>query len=408
MSRDAKRIAVEEIRAGMYVEALDRPWTETDFVFQGMRVDTTEDIERLRAVCRHVYVSPATLDEPTQPGAEDARRSTFRGADAGRESSSDNAIRERTPRGFREELPRARMLREQARDLITTVHADIESGRTVDVRGAREVVAEMIDSVARHPDALLWFTQIKNRDAYTALHSLNVCMLSITLASALDLDEADVQEMGVGALLHDVGKIRIPLAILNKPGRLTDEEFALMRRHPEYGVDILRDSPDLTPASLEIVLSHHERLDGSGYPNGLAGAQLSTYTQIVAIADVYDAVTSDRVYQKGRTPAEALKLMHGTDDREFNGRMLRVFEQTMGVHPPGSVVELNTGEVGLVLPDSVGAEEPVVLIVLDHRKRRYYPQRVRDLSRFPSFRIARVLQPGTYDIDVDDYAEDMH
>lgn len=403
MSNYTKKIAAKELQIGMYVEALDRAWLDTEFTYQGMRVETVEELERLQSTCEHVYVSMAPSAEQIDTPGAGTRGHAGAPAAAG-PADSPPTERDQAPRSFQAEVPRARVIREQARLLVTTIHGDVSAGRPVDTEGAREVVVDMMDSVSRHPDALVWFTNLKNRDQYTALHSLNVCMLAITLASAAGLDAASVEEMGVGALLHDVGKLKVPLEVLNKPGKLTDEEFALMKKHPEFGVEILRDSPDLTPESIEIVLAHHERLNGTGYPRGLAANELSLYTQIVAIADVYDAMTSDRVYHKGRSPADVLGIMRNADN-VFNDELLRIFAERMGAYPPGSLVELNTGEVGLVLPGGSDQEKPTVLIVLDHRKRRYYPQRVRDLSRFPNFKVVRVLAAGAYGIDVNDYAE---
>jgi putative nucleotidyltransferase with HDIG domain len=385
-----KKIEVQALRHGMYVEALDRPWIDTPYLLEGIAIENDSDIDELTALCEYVYISS---DEPPD--------------DDERDHDDGNVIPpigDRAPRSFQDELPAARQIHANAKGLVKTAYQG--DGQKPDTAAIAEVVDQMMDSVARHPDALVWFSNLKNRDEYTAIHSLNVCMLAVTLATYVGNDVRAIKEMGIGALLHDIGKIKIPLEVLNKPGKLTSEEYTLMKKHPEYGVEILKNSPDLTPASIEIVRDHHERLNGSGYPSGRRGAEISYYSQIVAIADVYDAMTSDRVYQKGRSPSEALKLMLSFEG-DFNDELLRQFADYLGDYPVGTLVELNTGEVGFVIPSGERQEKPTVLLVLDYKKRRYFPQRVRDLMRFPKFFVNRMLAPGTYGVDVDDYAENL-
>ena len=392
MALHRKKIDTRDLRIGMYVEALDRPWLETPYLLEGVEVNTDEDIDELRALCAYVYIRS---DEPET--AEDK-------TPAGYGEGVIPPLGERTPRSFRQELSAARQIHSNARGLIRTIHEEIAENRRPDTAAVTEVVEQMMDSVARHPDALVWFSNLKSRDEYTAIHSLNVCMQAVSLATFVGNDERAIKEMGIGALLHDVGKIKVPLAILNKPGKLTEAEYDEIKKHPQYGVEILQKASGLTPAGLDIVRDHHERLNGRGYPAGLRGSEISYYTQIVAIADVYDAMTSDRIYQKGRTPAEALKLMSSFEG-DFNDELLRQFTDYHGEYPVGTLVELNTGEVGFVIPTPERQEKPTVLLVLDYKKRRYFPQRVRDLMRFPKFFVNRMLAPGTHGVDVEDYAE---
>ena len=386
-----KKIEVRDLRPGMFVEALDRPWLETPYLLEGVAIENQADIDKLQSLCAFVYISS---EEPPADTPEEAAA----------KANELPALGDQTPRSFREELPAARAIHSNAKGLVKALHGDVLEGEKLDTEAVAEVVERMMDSVSRHPDALVWFSNLKDRDEYTAIHSLNVCMLAVTLATWVGNDARAIKEMGIGALLHDVGKLKVPLEVLNKPGKLTDEEYAIMKKHPEYGVEILKNSPDLTHASLEIVRDHHERLNGKGYPAGRKGSEISYYSQIAAIADVYDAMTSDRVYQKGRAPAQALKLMMSFEG-DFNDELLRQFADYLGDYPIGSMVELNTGEVGFVIPSPERQEKPTVLLVLDFKKRRYFPQRVRDLMRFPKFHVTRMLAPGSHGVDVDDYAE---
>lgn len=393
-----RKIKTSELRQGMYVEALDRPWLETGFLYQGVPVRCQDDIDALARNARYVYVTDRTDERAPdiQPAATTGK--------AARPSAGELA-RDRSPRKFFRELSAARQVRASTRELISNVHRDIRAGRGVNVEMAQRVVEQMTDSVARHAEALVWFTTLKNRDDYTAEHSMNVCMFAVTFGSYLGLDDERLITLGMGALLHDIGKIRVPLAILNKPGRLTAEELVEVRKHPQYGVDILKDESVLSPESLDMVLSHHERLDGSGYPRRLVDDQISYFSQLLAIVDVYDAMTSHRVYHRGRSPAEVLALMSEETDI-YNDALLEQFRDCIGDYPVGNLVELNTGEVGFVVPriEPGDRDLPLLLMVLDHNKRRYYPQRIQDLARFERFEIARSLPCGSYNVDVEELA----
>ncbi|MBS61902.1 Metal-dependent phosphohydrolase, HD subdomain [Salinisphaera sp. T5B8] len=397
MLRYAKKIPVTELEPGMYVEALDRPWLETDYPLEGVHIKSRADIERLSRQVEYVYISappkPNRIPLPARPEP----------AGFSRRGLAPAAVYSRSPQSFSAELAQARLIREQARDFVRSIQADARAGHAVDEGDARELVVQMMASVSRNPDALVWFTNLKNRDEYTALHSMNVCMLSVALATTMGEPETEVEEMGVGALLHDIGKMKVPMDILHKPARLSTAEFEVIKQHPQYGVQLLEQGSQLSRDSLRIVLEHHERMNGRGYPGGLKGDEISYYAQIVAIADVYDAMTSDRVYQQSRSPGEVMKLMSRSQG-DFNPALLDRFVHTLGAYPVGSLIELNTGEVGFVVPGDPGQKRPLMLVVLDHRKRRYFPQRVRDLNRFPNFRIVRTLANGAYGVDIDDYA----
>jgi putative nucleotidyltransferase with HDIG domain len=397
MLRYAKKIPVTELEPGMYVEALDRPWLETDYLLEGVYIETRADIERLSRQVEYVYISaPPKTHRVPLPARPEPLGFSRRGV-------APAAVYSRTPQSFSAELAQARLIRDQARDFVLSIQADARAGDKLEDRDARELVVQMMASVSRNPDALVWFTNLKNRDEYTALHSMNVCMLSVALATTMGEPEANVEEMGVGALLHDVGKMKVPMDILHKPARLSADEFAVVKRHPQYGVQLLEQGSQLSAESLRIVREHHERMNGHGYPDGLQGDQISHYAQIVAIADVYDAMTSDRVYQDSRSPGEVMKLMSRSQG-DFNPELMGQFVHTLGAYPVGSLIELNTGEVGFVVPSEERQPRPTILVVLDHRKRRYFPQRMRDLNRFPRFRIVRTLANGDYGVDIDDYA----
>ena len=248
-------------------------------------------------------------------------------------------------------------------------------------------------------------SQLKNRDEYTTQHSLNVSIFSILFGRHLGLPERQMRTLGYGALLHDIGKMRVPLEILNKPGRLTDKELALLKKHPEYGRDILSEGEGIPSSVIDIVYSHHERIDGSGYPQGLMGEEISRNVYIVAIADVYDAETSDRSYRMGISPHEALSLMYGLMPQTFPSELVEEFIRCLGIYPVGSVVELDSGEVCVVMTVNRRMSlRPLLVMVLDRNKQPLPAYKMLDIEIHAQagsdVKIKKILQPDSYGIDV--------
>jgi HD-GYP domain-containing protein (c-di-GMP phosphodiesterase class II) len=408
------RVNVEDLRPGMYVVELDRPWLETPFLFQGFAIESDQDLARLRSCCRFVYVDEARGEaapsrrRPTAPRRPDPPRREARltGLPPVAAAPSPRAAKVLVP--FEEEVHTGRRLHDQTKAHIYQMFRDVRLGRSVDTAGARILVKGMVGSIMRNPNALIWMTQLKNRDEYTALHSLNVCVLSVTFGRHLGLGEEALVELGMGALMHDIGKIKVPLDVLNKPGRLTLEEFDLMKQHPLYGRDILNGSRDLSSTIIDVAYSHHERMSGHGYPLGKTGDAISRYGKMVAIVDVYDAITSDRVYHTGMSAIEALKRLYEWRKDSFDEYLVEQFIQCLGIYPVGTTVELTTGEIGLVVAVNETAKlKPKVVVVMDADKRPCRPHRIVDLEREsrrsgggPSVR--RVLESGSYGIRLRD------
>lgn len=221
-------------------------------------------------------------------------------------------------------------------------------GRAIQVDGCVSVVNEIIGSVERNPGALVSLMRLKTQDEYTYLHSVAVCTLMVALARTLQLPEAQVRNAGLAGMLHDMGKARIPLTVLNKPGRLTDPEFALMRRHPQWGHEMLVESGGAGPLALDVCLHHHEKIDGSGYPEALAGERISLHARLGAICDVYDAITSARPYKEAWDPGEAVRRMAQWKGH-FDPQLFQAFVKTVGIYPVGSLVRLQSGRLAVVL-----------------------------------------------------------
>jgi len=415
-----RRVETKNLAIGMYVVELDRPWLGTPFLFQGFEIQTQDEINQLRKLCQYVYV----LSEPPAQGTKPRKRLPLGTARMTTEIISRPRIdlahlvqvkpierhRYRNEVQIEAELPRAAKIEREAKASLQTILEDVRLGRSINASGAREVVAQMVESCIANPDALAVLTQLKNAHEYTAEHGLRVCTLAIVFGRHLEMSPEQLNLLGVGALLHDVGKMKVPEEILNKPDKLTDEEFAIMRSHVPEGMKILDSVTGIAPASLEVVERHHERYGGAGYVRGLTGDDIQPFGMIAAIVDCYDAITSDRVYHKGVSTHDALTQMYGWRGRDFHPGLVEQFIQCMGIYPIGSVVELTDGSIGVVI--SINRERrllPKVAIAVNNGQTSQTAGRVLDLmagveegTRAP-IEIHRVLPPGSHGVSPVDY-----
>jgi HD-GYP domain-containing protein (c-di-GMP phosphodiesterase class II) len=242
---------------------------------------------------------------------------------------------------------------------------------------------------------------------------MNVCVLLLVFGHFLGLDKDSLQQLGLAGLLHDIGKVRVPLEVLNKPDKLTDGEFDLIKRHPLHGLSILLDAGALPRKVLNVAHCHHERIVGGGYPRGLQGKAINFFSRLASIVDVYDALTSDRAYRKGMSSPDAFKLMNQWRGQQLDGMLLDKFVQCIGDFPSGSLVELQSGEVGIIIPPGRNNRlKAIVMLLLDPFKRKYYPLRIVDYatvddSRDSKLQIKRVLPKGKYGINPIEYAPEV-
>lgn len=398
-----RQIDIRHLKQGMYVAELDRPWLESPFLFQGFVVDSEEDLQTLKSLCEYVHIDLEKGDD-IDSSITHAQTLNRKFIDLKQRSRPEIAV------SFEQEISKAREIHEQTRTQIDTMFLDVRMGKNLDVSGAKEVVSDMVNSIVRNPDAMQWLTNLRKRDEYTAIHSLNVCIFSLTFGRYLGLNTEELNELGVGALLHDIGKMRVPLEILNKEGKLTDEEYAVVRSHASCGHEILKKTIGLPASTAEIAYSHHERKNGEGYPRGLKEEEIHLYARVVSIVDIYDAITSDRVYHHGMNTLDALKNMFEWRENDLDSELVERFIQCLGIYPIGSLVELNSEEVGIVISVAQGRRlTPMIMLVRNAEKNVMMPPKVIDLSRFKTdgseqpLEIRRVLEPNTYGIDVREY-----
>ncbi|MFW5970008.1 MAG: HD-GYP domain-containing protein [Halofilum sp. (in: g-proteobacteria)] len=420
------KLPVACLRPGLYVTALDRPWLETPFLFQGFAIENTSEVRTLGRYCDFVYVDadqsdPDELHAARRQAEKDALTSgdpavtpkaTTRTKSSPRRESPRVAETggERFPadRRFRESVAAAKAGRDQARQAIDRLMEDLRFGRSVDTRAAREAVEELVTRVSADASAALWLTNLKNRDEYTSIHCVNVCVLALAFGLDLGLDHGELVNLGTGALLHDVGKTKTPGGILNKPGPLDLREFEIMKRHPEDGYQLLAAGGVTTKEVLDIVRLHHERAAGTGYPFGLKGDEIPLLVRIVALVDTYDAMTSDRAYRNAISADDALNQLYRHEHDAFGVDLVEAFIRCLGIFPVGSVVELDNGAIGVVVRTRPDARlQPILRMVRTPDGDTYRKRLLVNLAEpshadetNPASRIARALTPASAGIDI--------
>lgn len=375
-----KRIHVEDVRLGMFIHGFAGSWLDHPFWRNRFLLEDPADLARIRAsAVREVWidVSQGADVPPEAPVAE--------AVEAPQDIVPLQAYDERVQRLLEPvsqsvELQRAARLLASARGAVKDMFQDARMGRAIDRQVMRAVADDIADSVTRNAGALISLARVKTADEYTYMHSVAVCALMVALARQLGLPDDETRAAGFAGLLHDVGKADIPLEILNKPGRLTDEEFAIVREHPRKGWERLRAAGIDDAVALDVCLHHHERYDGTGYPDRLAGEGISLVARMGAVCDVYDAITSNRPYKAGWDPAESLKRMASWKGH-FDERVFQAFVRSLGIYPVGSLVRLSNGRLAVVVePSPRSLLKPVVKTVFSTRSgERVVPERI-DLS----------------------------
>lgn len=311
-------------------------------------------------------------------------------------------------RGGGREFQHARTIFRRAQDLTRFLLEAVSADRGIDVDAAKSAVSDCVRSILRNPDPLLWMGRIR-RDEHTAEHCLNTGLLAIAFGRHLGVGEDDLNTLGMAGLLHDVGKMHTPPALLNKEGPLDAQEYLVMQKHTWQGRDILRGHRKVSRTAVDVAHSHHEHLDGSGYPRRIGAGAITDFTRIIMLCDVYDAITSDRSYRKGASSLEALRIIAEQTGRKFDPKLARRFTDFIGPYPPGSVVELRSGEVGVVVGSNARHRHLPRVIVVRDREGRAGTERVLDLeqeARRGSTQLIRDLLPnGGGGVRVEDYVE---
>ncbi len=382
----------------MYVCELDRPWLETPFILQGFKITSLEEIDTIAEHCEFVYIE----------GTEDAWL------------AAEERVVEKKPKGRvktytnsasnKQEYGRAASVHEKARGLTRSFMDDVRLGQGINIQEVKASVSDCVSSILRNPDAMMWMSKIRKKDEYTSEHSLNVGLLAISFGRHLGASEEDLNKLGLAGMLHDVGKMRTPTEVLNKEGQLSMEEFAIIKDHAVHGRDILMAHKNVYHGAVDVAYSHHEALDGTGYPRKIKASGITDFTRIVTLCDVYDAITSDRVYKQGRSSLDALKIMYQNKGTKFDDKLVGEFISCIGLYPPGSIVELKNGQVGIVISTNYRHRHlPKVLLLRDENKMPK-PESVLDLERHAksqdqSVMIKTVIPNGSHGIRIESYIQ---
>lgn len=378
-----KKVDSSQLRVGMYVQDLDCSWIEHPFVRSRFVLTSEDEIRKIvGANIRNVVIDcNKGIDVEDAPTVAEARAQT--------ESELQALMSKRTaapaspPRTtMADELQRAANIRRQAAGLVREVMQDARLGKAIELDRVSPMVEHITASILRNPGALLGLLRIKSKDDYTFLHSVSVCTLLVAFCRSRNMNEETTYQAGLGGLLHDTGKALVPDHILNKPGRLSDDEFNIIRKHPQDGYEILQRTPAIGPIPLDITLHHHERRDGSGYPDRQGGDDISELAQMAAIVDVYDAITADRCYHKGLPAAEALRKIYEWSKFHFNPVYAQEFVRCVGIYPVGTLVLLESGRLAVVVePHESSLLTPKVNVFYDTNKKSFIQPQTVDLAR---------------------------
>jgi HD-GYP domain-containing protein (c-di-GMP phosphodiesterase class II) len=403
-----KEVPVEQLQFGVYISELDRPWTDTPFLFQGFVLEDEKQLETLKKYCKKVYVDPEkSTDLP--------ERSQLMTSPVGKKH--DSVLASITRKVVYEEkvsvdveLPAARAAQNKTEVALRDVLDTVRAGKVIDAPRVREAVTSMTDSVVRNPDAMLLLSKMKERSDYSHDRAIGVSIYMITFGRFLQLPREQLDLLGMLGLLQDVGKMRLPAGLLEKKGQLSEEERKLCHSHLEQSIAILKETPGLPPELPALASLHHERYDGSGYPEGLKGPEIGLFGSIAGMIDCFDALTRQRPYADALSPSNALSKLYDWRDVQFDGSLVQQLIQCIGIYPVGAAVELNTGEIGIVIAQNlVRRLQPRVMVVLDAKGNPIRPQKILDLVKEPKagpdlpYRIKRTLEKGSVALDAAEF-----
>ena len=394
--RHHEKIDVKDLRVGMFVVELDIPWEESSFMFQGLEIRSPADVLAIQKECKHVWVD---YDEFSLQQAKSA--STGLPANPNGFGSSNNVQVE-------DELDEAAEVHKLASDTITNLFEEIRLGAEIDGSKVKKAVNGCVDSILRNPDASVWLTRIQAKDEHTAQHSMNVGALSIVMGKSMGMSTRELEDIGICGMLHDVGKTSLSQELLDHTGPLDEAQMQEMQRHTRYGRDILVSTKSVMSGAADVAHSHHERPDGLGYPRKLTDDSIPVFAKIVSIAEAYDTMTTSQPYRVACSPSDALQELYAQRGKQFDEDLVVRFIDSIGIFPPGSIVEMLNGEVGIVLANTNDKLRPRVIMILDAIGEPT-AQRIVDLSQLDSddqgdpYQIKTTHRDGSYGINVGDF-----
>lgn len=397
------KIHVRDLVIGMYIARLDRPWVETPFPIQGFHIKTLEDIDTLQHHCEYVYVDfernnlPKGLrgNQPQSKATSDA---------TGKVLKSRKAYKTTSP--INKEIHTATQLHKEIAVAVDHVMDKLRDGKPLSLNEIKNAANKMVDSITRNPDAMVWVCKIKDKDTHTYHHSIRASVWAIAYGRHLGLSKEDLQTLAMGVLLCKVGKTKLPSELLSSAGLLTADDVKLMKKHVEYGVEILKETPGISDNIISIVWCHRERHDGSGYPRRLCGDQIPFLGKIAGIVDYYETLINPRPGIEPLTSSGAMAKLHDQRGNLFQREIVEEFIKAIGIYPTGTIVQLSSGEVGVITEQNPERRlRPVVTLVLDEHKKPFRIRRIINLLKQTKDKhgkrldICKSLPQGAYDID---------
>ncbi|MDE2092114.1 MAG: DUF3391 domain-containing protein [Gammaproteobacteria bacterium] len=391
---------VEQLEKGMYVAELDRPWIGTPFLFQGFIIESDEELAQLRELCKHVFIDD--LKSSADLNIQKKLHSAVRG--------STITVEFQEWKGLEKLRETIKKIKTQSDDTVVRLTQYAESDPS-DIREhfqeTRSTVSRLIETIAADPKTSQWMRILSEQDASMGRHAMNTTTLAIGFAGALGWDTALKAVVGEGAMLHDIGMSRIPKQIRDKPGKLSPEEYKLIKLHPGYAADRIALNPGIDPRIIEIVRHHHERLDGSGYPDGLKDEMIPDYVQLVSICDVYDSYITDQCYRRKFTSSAAVARITRRASKDFSKELIESFIRWIGIYPLGSLVYLRNKSLAIIVAsDEKKRLQPTVLLVRDSAGKTLLPRRTLNLQFIESaglsteWGLREIVDPKTVEIDV--------
>jgi len=372
------RINVKQLRLGMYIHELCGSWMDHPFWRGAFLLDNPHDLKTLLATGLDVWI-----DDSKGLGVADGEDEKAVAAEVETTlAQADTSAKPAQRVDVAQEAARAIKICAKSKQAVSSMFKEARMGKALSSGDALPIVEEISTSVMRNPGALIGLARLKNKDDYTYMHSVAVCALMVSLARQMGLNDEQIRQAGLAGLLHDVGKMTIPLGILNKPGKLTDAEFKAVQNHPIEGHKMLLEGSGISEAALDVCLHHHEKVDGSGYPERLTETQISLYAKMGAVCDVYDAITSNRPYKNGWEPAESLRKMAEWSKGHFDTEIFHAFVKSVGIYPIGSLVKLESGHLGVIVEQTAKSLlTPVVKVFFSIKSNTRIPPEVLDLSK---------------------------
>ncbi len=399
------KVFSSDLEVGMFVSALDKPWEKSDFLIQGFELQDELDIEAIKEECGFVYVDFCNENQFKKHQLKTTASKTYK----------EEVLSKSNPDNFdlSKHTKHSRATTRQSSKIVKSVLDKVMLGKDFDSYSVKNTVKNMVREVLTNEEAMMMMIMMKNKDGRIAQHSLNVSILAIGFARFLGFCETQIEEIGIGAMLHDIGKVRVDEKLLNMKEKLNNEQMHELCKHPQYSYEILQQKSDLPTAAIDIAVCHHERLSGQGYPRGLKAAQISNRVRIVSIIDVFESLTSDQSHRSALSVVEAYKILMQGKGKRYDEHLVLKLIEWRGIYPAGTIVEMQNGEVGIVVSGNRRENKlkPKVLLILDEEKKKQ-KQRLVDLSFIQTdaeskpYTIFKTYESEAFGVNVSQYLEE--